>query len=139
MRPCLIRVVPLVGTWIEIAVDVDNPNLTAVVPLVGTWIEIRKHPKTPVWTFVVPLVGTWIEICGSCPKKRCNKSSPSWGRGLKFPDIHVARCKFPVVPLVGTWIEICLRSSFLSRRSWSSPSWGRGLKLNGKREVKATE
>ena len=34
------RVVPLVGTWIEIAISLSAPPIAAVVPLVGTWIEI---------------------------------------------------------------------------------------------------
>ena len=56
----------------------------AVVPLVGTWIEIYGPATAREIAVVVPLVGTWIEIevyryclCG------CNRSFPSWERGLK--------------------------------------------------------
>ena len=33
-----------------------------VVPYVGTWIEMRKTGKLTIVLSVVPYVGTWIEI-----------------------------------------------------------------------------
>mgnify|MGYP006887395220 FL=1 len=33
-----------------------------VVPLEGTWIEIANRPSVASTTKVVPLEGTWIEI-----------------------------------------------------------------------------
>ena len=42
------KVVPLVGTWIEISVKVKGYQRKGVVPLVGTWIEIRlSDPPIP--------------------------------------------------------------------------------------------
>ena len=35
---------------------------TRVVPLVGTWIEITRNTESDETGNVVPLVGTWIEI-----------------------------------------------------------------------------
>ena len=56
------KVVPFVGTWIEI--NVHNPFgwSKGVVPFVGTWIEIKKIAKAGTPLAVVPFVGTWIEI-----------------------------------------------------------------------------
>ena len=55
-------VVPLVGTWIEIAIICILKPHTGVVPLVGTWIEIQDAYRICARRLVVPLVGTWIEI-----------------------------------------------------------------------------
>ena len=55
-------VVPLVGTWIEIAIICILKPHTGVVPLVGTWIEIVLPSLISSIPAVVPLVGTWIEI-----------------------------------------------------------------------------
>ncbi len=35
-------VVPYVGTWIEISMQIQMPGCSAVVPYVGTWIEISS-------------------------------------------------------------------------------------------------
>ena len=55
-------VVPLVGTWIEIAHILIFLRSLYVVPLVGTWIEISTRKPQKHGMKVVPLVGTWIEI-----------------------------------------------------------------------------
>ncbi len=79
------RVAPLVGAWIEIAVITFDISSSAVAPLVGAWIEIPK----------------------ALNYRRCQRSLPSWERGLKY----VSACSFSrilkVAPLVGAWIEIC--------------------------------
>ena len=77
------------GTWIEITGVTASYPPEKVVPLVGTWIEIggsvtlaitaplsfpswerglKSLPHTPSLfvSIVVPLVGTWIEIRGKC-------------------------------------------------------------------------
>ena len=58
----MLKVVPLVGTWIEIILQTGERSVTTVVPLVGTWIEIWKVR----WVFAGPA------------------SFPSWERGLKW-------------------------------------------------------
>ena len=55
------KVVPLVGTWIEILTARPTEQYPCVVPLVGTWIEIISGRNRSFFK-VVPLVGTWIEI-----------------------------------------------------------------------------
>ena len=55
-----------------------------VVPLLGTWIEIHRVPFLSPPRLVVPLLGTWIEIsiiffCLAIVKV----SFPYWERGLK--------------------------------------------------------
>ena len=55
-----------------------------VVPLMGTWIEIPNINVVNGFTVVVPLMGTWIEISSDTIIAEACKSSPSWGRGLKF-------------------------------------------------------
>ena len=102
----MIYVVPLVGTWIEIASLSCKGVHLLVVPLVGTWIEIYHNTITKARKKVVPLVGTWIEI----------------------PVPFAVLAHIPVVPLVGTWIEMFSRYSVAGTPSKSSPSWGRGLK-----------
>ena len=61
------RVVPFVGTWIEISLIRDNCIAFCVVPFVGTWIEIPEDLKTTYDMLVVPFVGTWIEIPTTLP------------------------------------------------------------------------
>ena len=56
------RVVPYVGTWIEILDPGENLGEKAVVPYVGTWIEMQSIPETNWALTVVPYVGTWIEM-----------------------------------------------------------------------------
>ena len=41
----MVRVVPLVGTWIEINEMLAFKDAAPVVPLVGTWIEIMEKPS----------------------------------------------------------------------------------------------
>ena len=83
---------------------------SGVVPLVGTWIEIAEALKVLRRDKVVPLVGTWIEICRDRCYGRVRESCPSWARGLKCPADR-KRSNHQVVPLVGTWIEILAHSS----------------------------
>ena len=45
-----------------------------VVPLVGTWIEIRNYNLIFFTIVVVPLVGTWIEIFKSRIKTQNQKN-----------------------------------------------------------------
>ena len=79
------RVVPYVGTWIEICRFSRCCFLPSVVPYVGTWIEILIALLDSMRVvMVVPYVGTWIEISVSTD----------------------ATNSYPVVPYVGTWIEI---------------------------------
>ena len=56
----------------------------AVVPLVGTWIEIQVEIENIKEFLVVPLVGTWIEILLSGHRWTGTMSFPSWERGLKY-------------------------------------------------------
>ena len=56
---------------------------------------------------VVPLVGTWIEMIASPGSWFCEKSCPSWARGLKSA-MSMETPGISVVPLVGTWIEILM-------------------------------
>ena len=55
------RVVPLVGTWIEIDWDCDRIYQDVSCP---SWARGLKYHIIPLLmvAFVVPLVGTWIEI-----------------------------------------------------------------------------
>ena len=77
-----------------------------VVPLVGTWIEISKHAICVFPIHVVPLVGTWIEIVKilvemTIRTRRSPCGNVDWN-GSVYPHILNGL----VVPLVGTWIEI---------------------------------
>ena len=51
-------------------------------------------------------MGTWIEIALKDAVQLILRSSPSWGRGLKFGAVGVLKLSQKVVPLMGTWIEI---------------------------------
>ena len=63
------KVVPLLGTWIEMPfVESSCEGSENVVPLLGTWIEIRMAK-----------VGKWILA----------KSFPYWERGLKLEYCRV--------------------------------------------------
>ena len=56
-----------------------------VVPLVGTWIEIAHILIFLRSLYVVPLVGTWIEITNlDGGRERLAASFPLWERGLKL-------------------------------------------------------
>ena len=75
------RVVPYVGTWIEIGTYFVQGFVDGVVPYVGTWIEILVLCPLLRKAQVVPYVGTWIEISMrsiSCP---VSVSFPTWERG----------------------------------------------------------
>ena len=76
------RVVPYVGTWIEITSKTIWSSKETVVPYVGTWIEICSCLKSVLSITVVPYVGTWIEI--PFPRDtyaRRDTSFPTWERG----------------------------------------------------------
>ena len=79
-----VSVAPLVGAWIEMALQRLTGAGKAVAPLVGAWIEILCHLLTVQVDDVAPLVGAWIEIAAHC----------------SYPAGHL------VAPLVGAWIEI---------------------------------
>ena len=79
---------PLVGTWIEIRINVPYLYDCIVVPLVGTWIEISKIENRVTGSAVVPLVGTWIEIVYIPQITKPYMSCPSWARGLKYLIIY---------------------------------------------------
>ena len=49
------------GTWIEIP-PFQACTCCKVVPHVGTWIEILVYVKVVIIYKVVPHVGTWIEM-----------------------------------------------------------------------------
>ena len=88
IRRTTARVVPLVGTWIEINQHVWNNKDGEVVPLVGTWIEIISFLALLNSSFVVPLVGTWIEIPFiELVKTDLDVSFPLWERGLKSLNV----------------------------------------------------
>ena len=97
-----------------------------VVPLVGTWIEIASVPNSRITRASCPswarglkcrLEESCRRVCGSCP---------SWARGLKFIHWNIPDAG-NVVPLVGTWIEI-LKIRVQVTLTESCPSWARGLK-----------
>ena len=50
-----------------------------VVPLVGTWIEIMATTEDNQWVIVVPLVGTWIEIPTVFPSGKTTSCRPPRG------------------------------------------------------------
>ena len=78
------RVVPYVGTWIEIQYDpLIERMLGTVVPYVGTWIEICCTIRAQRKSKVVPYVGTWIEICSDSVMvfTALSRSFPTWERG----------------------------------------------------------
>ena len=65
--------------------NIEGLNVDAVdrvVPYVGTWIEIHGHGQSAPSGHVVPYVGTWIEITMSTvPNKDASRSFPTWERG----------------------------------------------------------
>ena len=67
---------PLVGTWIEIAILLSRLRRMPVVPLVGTWIEIDSVQYPSQTQQVVPLVGTWIEIFAAHPELQMCSRAP---------------------------------------------------------------
>ena len=75
-------VVPYVGTWIEIDLNVLQSYGCPVVPYVGTWIEIDDMVLINGTNEVVPYVGTWIEMTLFWKRLRKNTGSfPTWERG----------------------------------------------------------
>ena len=77
------KVVPFVGTWIEIISRNCIADSRKVVPFVGTWIEILVRSSLHLQQIVVPFVGTWIEITHVINVLKDLLSFPSWERGLK--------------------------------------------------------
>ena len=77
---------PLWGRGLKCKYTADKIEDDRVVPLVGTWIEMLYNGwNQQMRMIVVPLVGTWIEIIYKAPTLTFdNLSSPLWGRGLKF-------------------------------------------------------
>ena len=52
-------------------------------------------------------MGTWVEILPEPQQKlQDDKSSPAWGRGLKFQYGRERVGGNQVVPRMGTWVEI---------------------------------
>ena len=95
------------GTWIEISFSSRQQKYRGkVVPYVGTWIEIENRENKKTIGFVVPYVGTWIEI------SYVDVKIISWmRRSLRGNvDRNVNECiasdYVHVVPYVGTWIEM---------------------------------
>ena len=76
-----IRVVPYVGTWIEISQIITKCHRKVVVPYVGTWIEMFAGGADNITVDVVPYVGTWIEMWIHILLKANYKSFPTWERG----------------------------------------------------------
>ena len=58
--------------------------MIAVVPLAGTWIEIASAGNDLGEIIVVPLAGTWIEIRMARTRHKKKESFPSRERGLKW-------------------------------------------------------
>ena len=86
------KVVPLLGTWIEMPfVESSCEGSENVVPLLGTWIEIVLNLLAQAnFSIVVPLLGTWIEIrMAKVGKWILAKSFPYWERGLKLEYCRV--------------------------------------------------
>ena len=68
--------------------------MVKVVPLVGTWIETSCNGHHGPRNGVVPLVGTWIET-SPCRQNPCTRRSfPSWERGLKHTGTVFALLDF---------------------------------------------
>ena len=65
----MIHVAPLVGAWIEIALQRGFDTQSIVAPLVGAWIEIYVGFELDKHYYVAPLVGAWIEIVGRKTEK----------------------------------------------------------------------
>ena len=87
-----IRVVPLVGTWIETG---SYKSVSAILTSFPSWERGLKH-----WSILYMLLS--------------NQSFPSWERGLKPGILVPLSSPCPVVPLVGTWIETLLNAFCLS-------------------------
>ena len=79
------RVVPYVGTWIEIRPSRTSGEMRSVVPYVGTWIEISS-------SWYVVLVSLCRSLRGNVDRNFLSMLEPE-----REPE---------VVPYVGTWIEI---------------------------------
>ena len=84
------------------------PRRVRVVPYVGTWIEILYPEVLRSATPVVPYVGTWIEIqqLGLGHRLSCRRSLRGNVDRNRLPLILRWLGGILVVPYVGTWIEI---------------------------------
>ena len=60
---------------------IKNHATRPVVPYVGTWIEIFLEVKEGACDEVVPYVGTWIEMAPKYVSSFGSMSFPTWERG----------------------------------------------------------
>ena len=77
-----------------------------VVPLVGTWIEILTSSLSSFVISSFPLWERGLKLKPCFQLRKAVGSFPLWERGLKFVGFDTRRIRAAVVPLVGTWIEI---------------------------------
>ena len=56
------RVVPRMGTWVEISTGTLLLGVPSVVPRMGTWVEIPPRGLQAAGGAVVPRMGTWVEM-----------------------------------------------------------------------------
>ena len=80
-----------------------------VVPLVGTWIEILTSSLSSFVISSFPLWERGLKLKPCFQLRKAVGSFPLWERGLKFVGFDTRRIRAAVVPLVGTWIEIGMR------------------------------
>ena len=98
-----------------------------VVPYVGTWIEISLAGTYDYSERVVPYVGTWIEMRtedGHIIASRCRSLRGNVDRNI-FRKTSMLQM-WCVVPYVGTWIEMLAGTVTALRSSGSFPTWERG-------------
>ena len=138
------------GAWIETRKPSSASPCKEVAPYVGAWIETYCLGNGRDIGYVAPYVGAWIETLRTCsryfPRLR---SHPTWVRGLKHSQCHIADASGVVAPYVGAWIETRYGRMDSFRRlvapyvgAWietiwlvrtqlwalSHPTWARGLK-----------
>ena len=83
MSPCVISVVPYIGTWIE-TIGANKRQKRAMSYLIQVrGLKLRPKDLITIYFCVVPYIGTWIET-------------------LTFIEANPAG---GVVPYIGTWIE----------------------------------
>ena len=76
------KVVPYVGTWIEIKVSPGNTSITSSRSLRGNVDRNQSIMPVNYAKKVVPYVGTWIEIHSSLSGFLGREPSfPTWERG----------------------------------------------------------
>ena len=71
----------------------------------GAWIETLMQKMWLLLVEVAPFVGAWIETAAPRRMDGASRSLPSWERGLKHAENHVAMDGGEVAPFVGAWIE----------------------------------